>query len=780
MQSDRSHDAAPSAQRVVVFIALVASALLLIPFSPYMPAPGLDPSWAYALNVAVEKGFVFGRDLIFTFGPLGSVYSGVYSPDTDTIMMVGSTLYAVGFAISLYFSAPTRRQWWVLVLPVVVCLFVLRDALFVSMPFFLLLSVLRATQSVDGACRLAPTRGVIGGLAIATLALGIGPIIKGSFSGVVLPVGGLTFLLLLICSIPAALGYAAVALIGMVGSWVLSGQSLADLPTFLLAQGPIISGYTNAMSLGGPGGSVAYFLVTAAAVFCIFTGALWKSFGKRAFFPVLAIAFTLFVAFKAGFVRQDNHVFISLGVLLLLTYGVSLYARPRYVVGLWIMVCFVWYAVGSTVYKLDGHFFQQKVLDRVLRTAEGIKNRIVRPEIFSEEYIKAVDEIREKHTLPAVQGKVDLYPTELSAIFANGMDWSGRPVPQSYSVYDPVLNAKNADHLRSSRAPDTVFYAMNAIDGRFPSQEDSGSMLELLAGYSVQGVDSSYALLKRHTGPRTVSLETKSTVSVQGKFGESIALDTTRPVWMRLEIRPTVLGQLVSTVFRLPQVQIEVNLENGISFRKRLIPKMAEAGFIVSPYLESPTDFVNLAAGVDFGLKVKSVKFFTEREGLWQDDIAISMTPILIQPQVSARALIFSAPEPGPDIKKVSSPAQCTIDTISGASVNPAVAAPAGTDGAVRLQGWAAPQHLQDDGSDMQVWAVVKQKDGTTEYYKAKMMARPDVAAYLKRPGLNQSGFTLAMDFSEQFEPAAISLILQAGEKILECPGINISIPGRR
>lgn len=778
MQSDRSHGASPM-QRLVVFVALVASALLLIPFAPEMPTSGLDPSWRYALNVAVEKGYVFGRDLVFTFGPLGSVYTTLYSPATDTIMMVGSTLYAAGFAIVLYFSAPTRRQWWTLVLPVVVCLFLQRDVMFLAMPLFLLLSVLRVTQPVDGEYRLAPTIGVIVGLAIATLAMGIGPVIKGSFSGVVLPVGGLIFLLLLIRNVPGALGFAALILIGMVGGWKLSGQNLSDLLSFLIAQGPIISGYTNAMSLGGPGIAVAFFLVAASAIFFLFSVKFLQVYKKVSLLPIIAVAFTLFVAFKAGFVRQDGHVFISLGVLLLLAYGVALYAAPLHAVGLWVLVSVTWYVVGSTVFDINEKFFSRIISRELSRTAEGIENRIFRPEILAENYKKAIDDIRSKHPLSDVQGKVDLYPTELSAIFANGLEWSGRPVPQSYSVYDPVLDAKNVEHLRSSRAPDIVFYAPGAIDGRFPSQEDAGSVLELLAGYSVYDAESTHALLKRHTGPRTTSLDTKDTVSEHKKFGELIVLDANRPVWMRLEIRPTVLGKLVSTLFRLPQVQIEVNLENGNSFRKRLIPKMAESGFIVSPYIESSADFVKLAAGVDYGMKVKSVRFYTEGEGLWENYIGINMTPISIQPQASARALIFSSPGTGPEVKNASGSAHCTIDSISGASIHPS-AAVTGTNGIVQLQGWAAPQQVQDDGSDLQVWATVKQGDGTTEYYKAKMMARPDVAAYLKRPGLSKSGFILGMDFSKRSEPTAISLVLQAGARVFECTGLTISVPNQR
>ena len=78
-------------QQVIVLVALVLTCLAFIPFSPWMPRAGLDPSWCYAINEAVERGLVFGRDMIFTFGPMGSVYSTAYGPGTDFQMPVSYT-----------------------------------------------------------------------------------------------------------------------------------------------------------------------------------------------------------------------------------------------------------------------------------------------------------------------------------------------------------------------------------------------------------------------------------------------------------------------------------------------------------------------------------------------------------------------------------------------------------------------------------------------------------------------------------------------------------------
>ena len=35
------------------------------------PGPGVDASWNAGLAMAVEQGLHFGRDVVFTYGPLG-------------------------------------------------------------------------------------------------------------------------------------------------------------------------------------------------------------------------------------------------------------------------------------------------------------------------------------------------------------------------------------------------------------------------------------------------------------------------------------------------------------------------------------------------------------------------------------------------------------------------------------------------------------------------------------------------------------------------------------
>lgn len=103
-------------------VGLIVAWLLLMPFDPIMPGIGFDQSWKYALNEAVSRGSVFGRDVIYSFGPYASVYTRMYSPATDTMMMLASSLLATGFCIALGLAIPRRRLFLAVIFPLLLAI----------------------------------------------------------------------------------------------------------------------------------------------------------------------------------------------------------------------------------------------------------------------------------------------------------------------------------------------------------------------------------------------------------------------------------------------------------------------------------------------------------------------------------------------------------------------------------------------------------------------------------------------------------------------------------
>src|SRR5271156_1052639 len=70
-------------------IFYVLSCLVILPFHIFhQPSAGVDPSWAISINLAIKYHLVWGKDYIYTYGPLGYLATGIreYVPSYLIVM----------------------------------------------------------------------------------------------------------------------------------------------------------------------------------------------------------------------------------------------------------------------------------------------------------------------------------------------------------------------------------------------------------------------------------------------------------------------------------------------------------------------------------------------------------------------------------------------------------------------------------------------------------------------------------------------------------------------
>lgn len=104
-------------------ILLLVTVSTFVPFSPKLPASGIDSSWALGLNQAVAQGLAFGKEIIFTLGPYSSIYTKAYHPATNIMMNVGSLYLAISYWVALLFLMQNTRWYWTLIfcIPLLEC-----------------------------------------------------------------------------------------------------------------------------------------------------------------------------------------------------------------------------------------------------------------------------------------------------------------------------------------------------------------------------------------------------------------------------------------------------------------------------------------------------------------------------------------------------------------------------------------------------------------------------------------------------------------------------------
>jgi hypothetical protein len=73
------------------------------------PGIGLDASWNAGLAMALDQGLHWGRDIVFTYGPLGFLQSGsVWFSGQSVLAFLYSGLVYVGFCVGLVWALRRR------------------------------------------------------------------------------------------------------------------------------------------------------------------------------------------------------------------------------------------------------------------------------------------------------------------------------------------------------------------------------------------------------------------------------------------------------------------------------------------------------------------------------------------------------------------------------------------------------------------------------------------------------------------------------------------------
>lgn len=751
---------------LVVFIPLLLTFLVMLPLAPRQPASGLDPSWAYAVNEAVARHLVFGRDLIFTFGPFGSVYTQFYHPATDAIMLAGSALLATGLCIGFALLVVPRRPYLLWFLPFVVAVSHSPDAVFMTLPFLMLLNAYRLAEEPQ----VLATRGRQLLLVWLACALGILPLIKGSFSGVVALLGILSVVILMI----SRRTYLAIALvlamsITMCAAWIWAGQPLFALPQFFIAQLPIISGYAEGMSTHGPDVALRWWALAAFACMIAFYIADARRRGIAGYVAAGGMALYVFITFKAGFVRADGHAAIAVGTLLFIALAMAATLRPAVALFLAATVLVGWYGTESSTEDIGLHSVGGFVTNVYDRTISGIQIRLS-DGVLDANFRKANEAIRKERPLGKIYGSVDIYPTELSPIFAFDLKWSGRPVPQSYSAYTPGLDHIDAQHLLSKSAPDNIFFTIEPVDYRLPSLEDSGSWPIFLTDYQIVGREHGMIHLVKMSNdePRVSKLG-----DVEGTLNSSIAVpEAPGPVIASIEIRKTLLGKAALAAFKLPQLFIELTLDTGEVVRNRYVAPMGQSGFIVSPYVGSDQEFIRLAAGDLIAKQVRSIRIVAPEIGMWEKDIRVSFSTFKLAPQpVAFDTAITKLGAPPPSLAQSGSapPAQCSVDFANGVHVAGHQGDYMASAGSFDISGWAAPSASNGIGPD-EIWIALTAANGSKRFYKVPIIARPDVSAAFGHSNMKNTGFETSVDTSGLAGHQELSIYTVSGLTAQECP----------
>jgi hypothetical protein len=269
---------------------------------PLQGGPGLDLSWEVSLQMALNQHLAFGTQALFTFGPLGflsvpewlgtSVWFGNFA------LLALVNIIVIRFAVASVVFAATRRTYGALAGVVISLVVACYAGPYADLS--VLLIVLIGFLSKERTTR-------------ATVAVSIG---VGAFGAVEalekvsVGVSACILVALFIASLPRGRLIAATAAITtfvpvLILAWLIVGQPLGSLASYLHGAEQISSGYSSAMqvSVVGLWAYAAAFLLAVVGV--VGARETTASTGKRQRFGLILLwLFFCFSAFKEAFVRS--------------------------------------------------------------------------------------------------------------------------------------------------------------------------------------------------------------------------------------------------------------------------------------------------------------------------------------------------------------------------------------------------------------------------------------------------------------------------------------------
>ncbi len=531
------------------------------------PSPGLDQGYLTGLSMAHVDGLRWGPDIVHTFGPLGYLYlPRAFSGEIVALSIVYHALVYSSFFAVVIWQLRHRYGAYVAVAGsfVLFCLLRLDAPEETTMTAVLVGASFLVGEFSPRIERWVP---VLFGAAAAIQLL-----VKTN-SGVLIAVMGLWISLVTPERWRRLLEFAGAFLAVFVAAWLSLGQSLADVPLWLIRTGSVISGYASAMGVGSPGQNWVYYvgLVLLFAVLMLAVVGLELERGTRSW-PLLVFAlFSSWFIFKSAMVRF--HVFYFFVFLVVLI--VALPWRPAWR-GPALVVLIATIVIIPEVIKLptdfwitrptNFHGFFQELHAGVSQAQRDTALTGARLNV------KRADPIPDKLIRLVGAEPVHVDSLETSVAWAYSLNW--RPVPafQSYLAYTQRLDEANADRLLDPDGPTRVLrHKEVAIDGRYRLQESPEYTLALVCNFHQIGAGSDWQVLARG-GNRCGEAV---------KLGEA-RLDTGHPVAVpsataanmivvgRIELEPSLSWRLKNLAFKPPISMLAID---GVYYR--LVPETA-------------------------------------------------------------------------------------------------------------------------------------------------------------------------------------------------------------
>lgn len=558
---------------------------------------GLDVSWQMALNYANINNWTWGKDVVFTYGPLGFFAT------------------RVGWGVS---------KWWFLLFDLLVVInffFLFKDFLkrstskFVGV--FILIGVMLTMNTLHGTdlgwlllvfifywvykTYAEPSNASFIMLTLLVL-LAFYIKMNTGLIGIMLLAVHIVFLVF-INKIKIKQGLLVLG--GLVSSILVSAWILnVSLPGYISGSYELIKGYTATMSLNQTNLEVQSnivlvytlikYLLIGYAVYLFFRG----KFIQMAFL-VLSICYVLLLK-KQAYVRGDEqHLieFFSYAPLVLI-FGNLVHHRDKVQ---------KYFTAGILVIVLLCLFFKTKMTNHV---DDLFENRFMTKVAYLKQVYhedgEAYNNQKDKRYIPPRilneigNAGVDIFPWDIEYILENKLNYNARPIFQGYAAYTPKLQQLNYDHYLTA-PPEYIIYDYESVDNRYPMGDETLLHYLIIKNYTLKDSFNSNGrlrfLLKKNPG-KIKPLKVNKIATKNLKISESVPkVEGSDMVIVFPEYNNE--GKKMTIKARAPEVLLNFVMDNGHVFTYRTSTTLLEAGVPSDKMVQSAKDLITLQHSKD-------------------------------------------------------------------------------------------------------------------------------------------------------------------------------------
>jgi hypothetical protein len=617
---------------LIIILVFGMIGFLTIPNLLLMPSPGVDDSWVVGLNMAKIHGYQFGKDIVFTFGPLGFMYSPVFCQFNIWCISSAFSLFAhllliYSIVIMMKKSSASLTDYLLMGITLLMFALLITSAetsveykLLFSISILLYLSIVNPPS---------PNRLLILYVFVSFLMATVSLI---KFTAIFISVGILLFMTVFCLykkQIRQLCCMLLVYIISVLVLLVVAGQKITNFPAYLLNSYEVSQGYNAAGVINGPLKQVCVGLYAGGLLIFLLLYSILKNKPALMYFILINLGF-IFVSFKHGFIRHDKaHVYIfaanalwffcSMYIankkqLTLLSRGLSLILILALMA-----IIFVSYphllvpdALGKL--KMIGSV-ASLITDSAAGKAqklEDAKNELRKAYLLNDETIKYIG-----------NGSVDIIPTEISLLFAYNLNWFPRPLLQSQNAFTDRLDILDSQHFESVNAPEFLLYAFEAIDGRYPPFNEPATFRTILRNYKPVFIDGKFIVLQKADTRDRPPSKTVSVLDTETEFGKPVAVPKIKNGYLfaKIYMEYNLLGKIAKMIYKPPIVGIGLAADGSV-FGQKFIFSTARNGIFLSQYIHSVRDLSTVWDG-KLNNNLDAIVIFTKDQRFYDKHIRV-------------------------------------------------------------------------------------------------------------------------------------------------------------